>query len=78
MDDPIFNLIARVIFCKVSFLLLYKYRATAQITKTSRQNILDIKKMDVKLLIDVMFPELHLEPSQRSHTGIYEKAVNRL
>ena len=34
--------------------------------------------MDVKLLTDVMFPELHLEPSQRSHTEIYEKAVNRL
>ena len=34
--------------------------------------------MDVKLLIDVMFPELYLEPSQRSNTEIYEKAVNRL
>ena len=34
--------------------------------------------MDVKLLIDVMFLELYSEPSQRSNTEIFEKAVNRL
>ena len=65
-------------FCKVSFLLLYKYRVTAQITKTLKENILDAKNMNVKLWIDIMFPEVYSEPSERSNMEIYDKVVNRL
>ena len=40
--------------------------------------MLDAKNMNVKLWIDIMFPEVYSEPSERSNMEIYDKVVNRL